>query len=65
MLTPSSIYEYLPTIYVISGFFTSRVIDNTLAIGSSLLLIAAGILVYHMRLEYRSKRAVRNIGGKN
>lgn len=50
---PGWLYEPLPYIYVITGLFTAFNLDILLGRVSGLLLISAGVIVWHLRFQFR------------
>jgi len=56
-MIPRILYELLPFIYLSVGVGSGMVINSTIVIVASILLISAGILVLSMRIRYR--RAIR------
>ena len=50
---PKILYELLPFIYLSVGVGSGMVINSTIVIVASILLIATGILVLSMRISYR------------
>jgi len=53
VILPRKLYELLPYIYILTGIVSSSLIDSTIVLISSILLIATGIFVLHMRRSYR------------
>lgn len=51
------VYDALPYIYTGSGTLTLLLTGETIGTISGLLLISAAMLVFHMRIEYRTLRA--------
>lgn len=54
---PKILYELLPFIYLSVGVGSGIVINSTIVIVASILLIFTGILVLSMRIRYR--RSIR------
>jgi hypothetical protein len=54
---PKILYELLPFIYLSVGVGSGVVINSTIVIVASILLIFTGILVLSMRIRYR--RSIR------
>ncbi|MEW6515013.1 MAG: hypothetical protein AB1443_13560 [Pseudomonadota bacterium] len=53
------IYDALPYLYTIGGVLTLLLSTETIGRISALLLISAAMLIFHLRLMYRSERATR------
>jgi hypothetical protein len=54
-MLPKILYELLPFIYLSAGVGSGVMINSTIVIIASILLIAAGVLVLSMRIRYRRK----------
>ena len=52
-MLPRKLYELLPYIYIVTGIVSSSLIDSTIVLLSSILLIATGVFVLLMRRSYR------------
>ncbi len=52
-MLPRGLYELLPYLYLAIGSFSGLMIDSTLILIASLLLIAAGALTLYTRWNYR------------
>ncbi len=52
-MLPKILYELLPYIYLSVGVGSGVVINSTIVIVASILLITTGILVLSMRIRYR------------
>jgi hypothetical protein len=50
---PAWLYESLPYFYIAAGLLTFTSLKHPAALFSSVLLIVAGILVWHMRRTHR------------
>lgn len=53
------VYEYLPSIYIIAGVLLAANFDNAIGKTAATILVLAGVIVFNMRLNSRSKN-VRN-----
>ena len=53
------VYEYLPSIYIIAGVLLAANFDNAIGKTVATILVLAGVIVFNMRLNSRSKN-VRN-----
>jgi len=53
------IYDALPYLYTIGGVLTLMFSSETIGRVSALLLISAAMLIFHLRLLYRSERAAK------
>jgi hypothetical protein len=49
---PKKIYRHLPDLYVLSGIFVLLNIDHPIGVLSGVLLVAAGLFVFHFRLRH-------------
>ncbi len=54
-MLPKMLYELLPYLYLSIGAGSGMVINSTIVLIGSFLLIAAGLLVISMRITYRRK----------
>ena len=54
-MLPKILYELLPFIYLSVGVGSGAIINSTIVLVASILLIATGILVLSMRIRYRRK----------
>ena len=54
-MLPKVLYELLPYLYLSIGAGSGMVINSTLVLIGSFLLIAAGLLVISMRITYRRR----------
>lgn len=54
MKLPTPIYEYLPSIYIITGGLLIANFDHGFGKFCSFILIAAGVIVFNMRINARS-----------
>lgn len=52
-MLPRKLYELLPYLYMLTGIVSAVLIDSTIVLLSSLLLIAAGVFVLVMRWNFR------------
>ena len=57
MRTSHFLYNALPYIYTAGGVLTLMTTGETIGRFSGVLLISAAMLVFHMRIEYRTLRA--------
>jgi hypothetical protein len=53
---PIKVYRHLPDLYVLAGLFVALNIHHPIGVLSSLLLIGAGLFVFHYRLQHRSPK---------
>lgn len=53
----SYLYDALPYIYTVGGILAILLSGEMVGRASGLLLISAAMLVFHMRLRYRTERA--------
>ena len=53
MILPRKLYELLPYLYIFTGIVSTSLIDSTIVLVSSILLIATGVFVLLMRRSYR------------
>jgi type II secretory pathway component PulF len=60
-MLPRKLYELLPYLYIVTGIVSTSLIDSTIVLISSILLIATGVFVLLMRRSYRKslKRKLR------
>lgn len=49
------VYEYLPSIYIIAGVLLAANFDNAIGKTAATILVLAGVIVFNMRLNSRSK----------
>ena len=54
-MLPKVLYELLPYLYLSIGAGSGMVINSTIVLIGSFLLIAAGLLVISMRITYRRR----------
>ena len=59
MNLPTPVYEYLPSIYIIAGVLLAANFDNAIGKTAATILVLAGVIVFNVRLNSRSKN-VRN-----
>jgi hypothetical protein len=52
-MLPRKLYELLPYLYMLTGVVCAVIVDSTVVLISSMLLIVAGIFVLMMRRSYR------------
>jgi hypothetical protein len=52
-MLPRRLYELLPFIYIVTGILCAVLIDSTIVLISSLLLIITGVFVLIMRRNFR------------
>jgi hypothetical protein len=57
MTFESTLYNALPYLYTVGGVTTLLLSGEPLGRISGVLLISASMLIFHLRLEYRTKRA--------
>lgn len=57
MKTEDYLYEALPYIYTAGGILTLLLSGEMIGRSSGVLLISAALLVFHMRIDYRTRRA--------
>jgi hypothetical protein len=57
MKTEDFIYDALPYLYTVGGVLTLLLSGEAIGRASGVLLISAAMLVFHLRIEYRTKRA--------
>lgn len=53
------LYDALPYLYTIGGVLALLLSSETIGRISALLLISAAMLIFHLRLIYRSERAAK------
>ncbi|OGV74578.1 MAG: hypothetical protein A3B82_00700 [Methylophilales bacterium RIFCSPHIGHO2_02_FULL_57_10] len=53
---PNKVYRHLPDLYILGGVCVVLNIDHPIGVLGGLMLVAAGLIVFHLRLEYRSIR---------
>ena len=62
---PEKIYRHLPDLYVVAGVCVILNIDHPIGVLGGLMLVAAGLFVFHFRLEHRStKEKLREAHGR-
>lgn len=52
-MLPRKLYELLPYLYMLTGIVCAVLVDSTVVLISSMLLIVAGVFVLMMRRSYR------------
>lgn len=52
-MLPRKLYELLPYLYMLTGVVCAALVDSTVVLISSMLLIVAGVFVLMMRRSYR------------
>ncbi|MBT8128941.1 MAG: hypothetical protein HKO86_04105 [Gammaproteobacteria bacterium] len=52
-MLPRKLYELLPYLYILTGVVCAVLVDSTVVLISSMLLIVAGVFVLMMRRSYR------------
>lgn len=57
MKTEDYLYETLPYLYTAGGVLTLLLSAEGIGRASGVLLISAALLVFHMRIDYRTRRA--------
>ena len=55
MKLPTPIYEYMPSIYIIAGVLLAANFENAVGKTAATILVLAGVIVFNMRLNSRSK----------
>jgi len=55
MNLPTPVYEYLPSIYIIAGVLLAANFENAVGKTAATILVLAGVIVFNMRLNSRSK----------
>ncbi len=58
-MLPRKLYELLPYLYMLTGILCAVLIDSTIVLLSSLLLIVAGVFVLVMRRNFRKSSSER------
>lgn len=56
-MVPDRLYEALPAIYAVVGFWALLAAENTLGVFSSLLLLTAAGVITKLRYDYRRGNA--------
>jgi|GEM_PF-3346337 len=59
-MLPRRLYELLPFIYIVTGILCAVLIDSTIVLISSLLLIITGVFVLIMRRNFRRALHLQN-----
>jgi hypothetical protein len=59
MWLPDKLYELLPYLYALGGFFTATYFDSPVGYVSGFLLLLTAGLVWIMRRDYRQGRVRR------
>jgi len=54
--TPDSIYNKLPTIYVLIGFAIASISEHSLSFASGVLFTLSGLLVFNCRISARTRK---------
>jgi hypothetical protein len=54
-MLPRSLYELLPFLYISTGILSAALIDSTIVLISSILLIVTGVFILKMRRSFRKK----------
>jgi len=52
-MLPRKLYELLPYLYILTGIVSTALIDSTVVLMSSMLLIVTGVFVLLMRRNFR------------
>jgi hypothetical protein len=52
-MLPRKLYELLPYLYIFTGIISASLVDSTVVLISSILLIVTGVFVFIMRTTYR------------
>lgn len=55
MNLPTPVYEYPPSIYIIAGVLLAANFENAVGKTAATILVLAGVIVFNMRLNSRSK----------
>ena len=55
MNLPTPVYEYRPSIYIIAGVLLAANFENAVGKTAATILVLAGVIVFNMRLNSRSK----------
>jgi hypothetical protein len=63
-MLPRKLYELLPYLYIFTGIVSTSMIDSTIVLLSSILLIATGVFVLLMRRSYRKSLNSKLRGGE-
>lgn len=53
---PNKVYRHLPDLYVVAGIYVLLNIDHPIGFFSGILLVAAGLFVFHFRLKQSSTK---------
>jgi hypothetical protein len=53
---PNKVYRHLPDLYVIAGIYVLLNVDRPIGYFSGILLVAAGLFVFHFRLKQSSTK---------
>jgi len=48
---PNKVYRHLPDLYVVAGIYVILNIEHPIGFFSGILLVAAGLFVFHFRLS--------------
>ena len=56
-MLPRQLYELLPFIYIVTGLACAVLIDSTIVLISSILLIVTGVFVLIMRRNFRKTQS--------
>jgi len=54
---PDKVYRLLPDLYVIAGIYVLLNIDHPIGFFSGILLVAAGLFVFHFRLNQSNTKS--------
>jgi len=57
MKSEDFLYDALPYLYTVGGVLTLLLSGEMIGRASGVLLISAAMLVFHLRIEYRTRRA--------
>ena len=58
-MLPRQLYELLPFIYIVTGILCAILVDSTIVLISSILLIVTGVFILIMRRNFRQARQLR------
>jgi len=57
MFLPNWVYRILPFLYIIVGLVVATKMEHLIGIGSGAILMATGLYVWKMRIDYRHEIA--------
>lgn len=55
MKLPTTVYEFLPSIYTLAGVLLAANFDSDIGKASATILVIVGVIVFNMRLNSRSE----------